>query len=1048
MRKSLFRKLTALALSLLVGVSLSAQQKVTISGVVTDDQNEPMIAAGVVQKGTTNGTVTDVDGNFTLTVPAGSVIEFSSVGYVSQEYVAAKTETITIKMLTDTQMIEETVVVGYGVQRKSDVTGSISQVKTEDIQNRTITTPEQALQGKTAGVQLVNSSARPGANPEVRIRGVSSNGTGSSSNGPLYVVDGRISSSISGIDPNDIESMEVLKDGASAAIYGARAGNGVVLITTRKGAGEGKITYSFQLSSQSLAKIPHMMNSEQFMQYYIEAGKFDMETFYRNWDMTTNTDWIDYSYENSLMHRHNLTFAAGNDRGSLYISGTYLNNNGMFVGNNDVYSRLTFMVNGSWKFKPWLDIQTNNQVEYYEAQSVSEGSDYGSAVLAALTLDPLTPTVFNGTNVPDYVTAANTENLPYLTDENGNVYGISYFNQSENVNPRIMRDRAHTEYKGFNINGSTALNFRPWKELTITSRLGYRFSASDSYNYGHDYYVNGNASQNYISLSASNSNTIYYQWENFANWMHQFGKHNVSAMVGMSYSQNRSTSVSGSSSPGAGWTRVDDTGAVDRGVLQDNLLFYYLAYTTPNMTKMASGGQAAYSRTLSYFGRVGWSYLGRYNLQASLRADAADLSILPLNKRWGYFPAVSAGWTISDENFFSGIKNAVNYAKFRASWGQNGNTAGLGSYMYASTIGSTGYYPISSITPGQYITGYAPSYAGNDELKWETSEQLNFGLDLRFLNDRFTFTVDWFNKTTKDLIVSGITPSTVVGIAASPVNAGNVVNRGWEFEIRWRDQVGKDFTYGVSANLSTLHNEVTYIHESLSDGIDGATVRNYGTITRFEKGFPAWHFYGYKFAGIDSATGDALFYKLTQKNGVPTSETTNLPTDADKTDLGSGIPKVNAGLTLNMAWKGIDLTVFATGAFGSKIFNALNVVDYARNRLTYFTEDRWTPTHTNATMPAAGASNWTQFLTSDGVVFDGSYVKIKQIQLGYTFPQNLTRKIKIDNLRIYGSLDDYFTFTKYPGFDPEVTGSGNGLGVDKGSYPTSKKLVFGINITF
>ena len=1048
MRKSLFRRMAALALSLLVGVSLSAQQKVTISGVVTDDQNEPMIAAGVVQKGTTNGTVTDVDGNFTLTVPAGSVIEFSSVGYVSQEYVAAKTETITIKMLTDTQMIEETVVVGYGVQRKSDVTGSISQVKTEDIQNRTITTPEQALQGKTAGVQLVNSSARPGANPEVRIRGVSSNGTSSSSNGPLYVVDGRISSSISGIDPNDIESMEVLKDGASAAIYGARAGNGVVLITTRKGAGEGKITYSFQLSSQSLAKIPHMMNSEQFMQYYIEAGKFDMETFYRNWDMTTNTDWIDYSYENSLMHRHNLTFAAGNDRGSLYISGTYLNNNGMFVGNNDVYSRLTFMVNGSWKFKPWLDIQTNNQVEYYEAQSVSEGSDYGSAVLAALTLDPLTPTVFNGTNVPDYVTAANTENLPYLTDENGNVYGISYFNQSENVNPRIMRDRAHTEYKGFNINGSTALNFRPWKELTITSRLGYRFSASDSYNYGHDYYVNGNASQNYISLSASNSNTIYYQWENFANWMHQFGKHNVSAMVGMSYSQNRSTSVSGSSSPGAGWTRVDDTGAVDRGVLQDNLLFYYLAYTTPNMTKMASGGQAAYSRTLSYFGRVGWSYLGRYNLQASLRADAADLSILPLNKRWGYFPAVSAGWTISDENFFSGIKNAVNYAKFRASWGQNGNTAGLGSYMYASTIGSTGYYPISSITPGQYITGYAPSYAGNDELKWETSEQLNFGLDLRFLNDRFTFTVDWFNKTTKDLIVSGITPSTVVGIAASPVNAGNVVNRGWEFEIRWRDQVGKDFTYGVSANLSTLHNEVTYIHESLSDGIDGATVRNYGTITRFEKGFPAWHFYGYKFAGIDSATGDALFYKLTQKNGVPTSETTNLPTDADKTDLGSGIPKVNAGLTLNMAWKGIDLTVFATGAFGSKIFNALNVVDYARNRLTYFTEDRWTPTHTNATMPAAGASNWTQFLTSDGVVFDGSYVKIKQIQLGYTFPQNLTRKIKIDNLRIYGSLDDYFTFTKYPGFDPEVTGSGNGLGVDKGSYPTSKKLVFGINITF
>ncbi len=1047
MRKSLLMKMTTIALSLLVGWSLAAQQKVTVSGVVVDDQNEPMIAAGVVQKGTTNGTITDLDGNFTLTVPAGAVIEFSSVGYITVEHVATKTETITIKMLTDTQMIEETVVVGYGVQKKSDVTGAISQVKSEDIQNRTITTPEQALQGKTAGVQLLSGSARPGANPEVRIRGVSSNGTSSSSNGPLYVVDGRITESISGIDPNDIESMEVLKDGASAAIYGARAGNGVILITTRKGSGEGQITYSFQLSSQSLAKIPHMMNSEQFMQYYMEAGKYDMETFYRNWDMTTNTDWIDYSYENSIMHRHNLTFAAGNDRGNLYLSGTYLNNNGMFVGNNDVYSRLTFMVNGAWKFKPWLDIQTNNQVEYYEAQAVSEGSDYGSAVLAALTLDPLTPTVFDGTNVPDYVKTANTSNLPLLTDENGNVYGISYFNQSENVNPRVMRDRAHTEYKGFNVNGSTALNFRPIRSLTLTSRIGYRLSASDSYNYGLDYYVNGNASQDYISVSGSSSNTVYYQWENFINWMEQFGKHNVNVMAGMSYSNRRAYSVSGSSSPGNGWERVDESGAVDRGVLQANPLFYYLAYTTPNMLKNASGAEPSINRTLSYFARAGWSYMGRYNVQASIRADAADLSILPLEKRWGYFPAVSAGWTMSDENFWANLKNTVNYVKLRASWGQNGNTAGLGGYMYDSTISSIGYYPVSTTVAGKYITGYAPSYGGNRELKWETSEQFNVGLDMRFLRDRLTFTVDWFNKITKDLIVTGITPSTVVGISASPVNAGNVVNRGWEFEARWRDQVG-DFQYSVSANLSTLHNEVTYIHESLSDGIDGATVRNYGTITRFEKGYPAWHFYGYKFAGIDNATGDALFYKLTEKNGVPTTETTNLPTDADKTDLGSGIPKVNAGLTVNLAWKGIDLVFFATGAFGSKIFNALNVVDYARNRLTVFTEDRWTESNPNGTMPAAGASNWTQFLTSDGVVFDGSFVKIKQIQLGYTFPQKFTRKFKVDNLRLYVSLDDYFTFTKYPGFDPEITGTGNGLGVDKGSYPTSKKVVFGVNIAF
>ena len=357
MSKSLFRRMTAVALSLLVGWTLAAQQRVTISGVVTDDQNEPMIAAGVVQKGTTNGTITDLDGNFTLTVPAGSVIEFSSVGYVTQEFVATKTETITIKMATDTQMIEETVVMGYGVQRKSDVTGAISQVKSEDIQNRTITSPEQALGGKTAGVQTFASSARPGATPAIRVRGISSNNDAN----PLYVVDGRITSSIAGIDPNDIESMEVLKDGASAAIYGAEAGNGVVMITTRTGTGDGKISYSYQLSSQSLGKVPQVMNSEEFIQFYMEKGSISLKDVYSKWDQKTNTDWLAESYENSLMHHHNLTFSAGNDRGNLYISGSYLNNNGMFKGDADVYQRLTGMVNGSWKFKSWLEVTTNNQ---------------------------------------------------------------------------------------------------------------------------------------------------------------------------------------------------------------------------------------------------------------------------------------------------------------------------------------------------------------------------------------------------------------------------------------------------------------------------------------------------------------------------------------------------------------------------------------------------------------------------------------------------------------------------------------------------------------
>ena len=1022
MRNSVLRRLTAAALSLLLGWTLSAQQRVTISGTVVDDQGEPMIAAGVVQKGTTNGTITDLEGNYTLMVPAGAIIEFSSVGYVTQEVVAAQSGTINVTLETDTQMIEETVVVGYGVQRKSDVTGSISQVKSEDIENRTITSPESALQGKTAGVQVVTSSARPGASPTIQVRGISSNG----SSYPLYVVDGRRTNSIAGIDPNDIESMEVLKDGASAAIYGAEAGNGVIMITTRRGQGDGKISYSYQLTSQSLNHVPKVMNAEQYMQYFIENGRYNIQDFYGNWDFKTNTDWIDYSYENSLMQHHNLSFSAGNDRGNLYISATYLDNNGMFVGDADVYKRLTFMVNGSWKFKPWLEIQTNNQVEYYTARSVSEGSDYGSAVLSAIQLDPLTPPTYAPDALPDFMQAYLDAGRTLLTDEDGNYYAASFFNPSENVNPRIMRDRSYSDSHGFNINGYTAINFTPWRNFTFTSRVGYRLSAGDSYGYSLDYYINQNAYQNYIGLSGSESESMYYQWENFANWNQNFGKHFLTVMLGTSFSSSRSFSMSGS------YRGSDD----DLGVTQRNPLFYYFGSHSANAVPSVSGATPNFSRKLSYFGRVNWSYQNKYNLQASLRADAADLSILPKPMRWGYFPAVSAGWTLSEEDFFSPLKGVVNFAKLRASWGQNGSLAGLSGYRYANVIASTGNYPTGNGL--EYILGYAPSSTGNEELKWETSEQLNFGVDLRFLRDRLTFSVDWFNKMTKDLIVTGITPSTVVGVTASPVNAGNVRNTGVEFELKWRDHVG-DFNYSISGNLSTLKNEVTYLHETLSDGIDGVGVRNYGTITRFEKGYPAWHFYGYHFTGIDPATGNAMFEDLDGSGDA---------TQADKMDLGSGIPKVNYGITLTAAWKGIDAVVFLTGAAGSKIYNCLTVVDYPSNRLSFLTEDRWTPEHTNGTMPAANAANWQQFLTSDGVVFDGSYAKIKQIQLGYTLPQSFTRKFKVDNLRIYGSLDDWFTFSNYPGFDPEVTGSGSGLGVDKGVYPTAKKVVFGVNITF
>lgn len=1004
-------------------VNLSAQERVTASGTVIDENKIPMIGVSVIEKGTHNGTMTDIDGNWSMEVTEGAVLEFSYIGYTSVELPAAAG--MNLQMEVDTRILEEVVVVGYGVQKKSSLTGSVSQVKAEDMEARTITSAGQALQGKTSGVQVLSGSAKPGASPSIRIRGVSSN----NSSDPLYVVDGRLAKDISGIDPNDIESMEVLKDGASAAIYGAEAGNGVVLITTKKGKGKGKITYDYQYSSQSVSKVPHLMNSEQFIDFYTEANLISLEKFYNNWDFETNTDWIKAGFEKSNMHKHNLTFSAGDSDKSIYISGTYLNNDGIVVGDKDYYKRLTGMINASWKVKPWLEIGTNNQVEYYKSASVAEGSEYSSYLLSLLTLDPLTKPMYPENALPAHMQQIynDTSHAPMLGDGKGNIYGVSAYVTSESVNPYIMLGSSDSYNRGFNINGTTYINFMPVKGLTVTSRLGYRLSSYENYGISHDYYASGQIQNKYLSVSAGSSNAAYWQWENFLNYTKQIKKHNFGIMLGTSFSESRSFGVSGSKSGN------ENAGL---GFKKDDPLFWYFAYAVSNATKDVSGGEPSYGRKLSYFGRANYEYGNRYMVQVSLRADAADSSVLPVQKRWGYFPAVSAGWVISNEKFMQNSQAWLNHLKIRASWGQNGSTASLGGYQYANVIASTGSYPTSSENPS-YGVGYAPSATGNKELKWETAEQTNVGIDARFFRSRLTFSADWFRKETKDLIVTGITPSTVVGNTASPVNAGNIRNTGFEVELGWQDMAG-DFSYGIRGNISTLKNEVTYIHPTLS-AIDGATYHTYGAITRFEVGKPAWYFYGYEFTGIDKATGNPTFKDQNNDGSI---------TDSDKTMIGKGMADATYGITLTAAWKGIDLIVFGTGSIGNDIYCCLNRSDYTLNKLTYFTEDRWKVGHENGTMPKAGANDMDKFYLSTASVINGSYFKIKQIQLGYTFPAKWMSKIKVENLRIYASLDDFFVFTKYPGLDPEVTGIGNALGVDKGSYPNSRKIVAGVSITF
>ena len=1005
-------------MALMMSVTSFAQG---LKGNVIDENGEPVIGATVAEKSNPkNATITDFDGNFVVNVKAGQIITISYIGYETQEKPAKNG--MTIRLQPDNKMLDEVVVVGYGVQKKSSVTGAISQVKPEDMENRTITNAQQALQGKTSGVQIISSSAAPGSSPTVRVRGYSSN----VSSNPLYVVDGVRLSDISGIDPSTIASMEILKDAASAAIYGAEAGNGVVLITTKKGKpGQGKISYDFQWTDESLARVPKMLNSEQYIQYMSEGNIFTQDYLLKNWDGVTNTSWTDVAFNHGHMQKHALSFTGGNDRGNYFLSLAYLDNNGIVKGNADVYKRLTATINSEYKIKDWLKVGTTNQLEKYDVRSVSSNSEYGSLLTSILMLDPLTPDTYTADNLPYQMQNAMAQGKQFLQDENGNYYAVSKFYAGEQYHPMIMRDNNTSKTVGFNINGSIYGDFTPIKGLTVTSRFGYRLGGTRNSGASLPFYGNAVQSRDYLDFSSSSSTSIYYQWENFANYMKTFGGHTITGMVGMSFQKSSSDSVTGSL-----------TSNGEDALKKNDPLFYYLNYANASATKGVSG-ETTESTKYSYFGRLSYDYMGRYLLQASLRADAADLSKLSKKTRWGYFPAVSVGWTLSEEKFFTPLKSWFDSLKFRASWGQNGSLSALSGYSYSTDMALGGLYPFS--TGINYTQAAAPSTMGNEDLKWETSEQLNFGFDGILMGGRMTFGIDYFIKKTKDLLVWNTTPSLIIGGSTSPINAGNVENKGFEFELGWRDHIG-DFNYSIRGNLSTLTNKVTYIDPSITR-LSGSTFHTY-TVTYFEQGYPVYYFRGYKFAGVDKETGNPTFEDLDGDGKV---------SDGDLTYIGDAIPDFTYGLTLTAAYKGLDLTVFGTGSVGNKIYNCINRPDYAAsNRLKeVFYDNRWTVDNPNGTVPRAGAADMDKYATSSAMVYDGSYFKIKQIQLGYTMPKNLIKKIALSNARIYASLDDFFTFSKYPGFDPEASANAtSGMGIDKGSYPTSKKVVLGLNIEF
>ncbi|MCQ2150672.1 MAG: TonB-dependent receptor [Bacteroidales bacterium] len=1032
----IFNKIVGIVVLLAMSISVSAQN-VTVKGNVKDASGVPVIGATVLQTGTTsNGTVTDIDGNYVISVPANANLTFTCIGYVDQVIAVAGKGVIDVVLVEDSEMLEETVVIGYGVQKKSDLTGAVASVKEGDLKNRSTSDAAAALQGKAAGIQIINASGAPGSGSEIRVRGYSSN---SGNIGPLLIVDGLKVDNIQYLDPSMIESMEVLKDAASAAIYGAQAGNGVVLVTTKKGQeGHTSITYTGKAILESLGKKADIFRAADYIDYQTYIGNLTEEYLSSIGYDGTDTDWYDALFAPSWSQQHGLTFQGGNNKGHFMAALNYVNNDGIVRGNKDVYTRLTAQINADYQIFKWFNISTSNSIEKWSRTSVSSG--YQSTLNSVVSIDPLTPVYYKTleeASVTMQEHAALGEYIPRDPNHNNDYYGASKIMEEATGNPLWQRDRTDSSSEGFNIRGNISGNLNPIKGLTITSRLGYRIAQNNSHSYSAPYYLNSMAKSTTYSISANVNTNYYYQWENFANYNKSFGKHNIGAMVGMSYTESHNDNASLSSSG-------------------ENILkgyepnFRYINYLTSDANK-SMNNEPGMSAELSYFGRLIYSYDNRYSVQANFRADAYDSSKLSAKNRWGYFPSISAGWTISNEPFFKDnvSRDAVSFLKLRGSWGRNGNVNILNGYRYSTSIAlnSEMYQYNPSLGNGQPSLGSKPTGLANPDLKWETSEQIDLGLDARFLRDRLTVGIDWYKKTTKDLLIQ-VSPLPEIGVSTSWVNAGNVLNTGFEFELGWRDNIG-DFQYSISANASTLHNEVLEVH-SLLNRIDGSGISglNNKLNTAFESGYPIWYFRGFKYAGVDQETGGPLYYNAK-------GEKVSTVSDNDKQYLGEGIPNFTYGITINLAYKGFDFTLFGTGASGNEIYNIMVSADRPKvNCLDTYWKNSWgNPSVDKASAKYPDmkqvATKW-DFFSSSACVFDGSFFKIKQIQLGYTIPVKITKKALINDLRIYASLDDYFTFTKYPGADPETSSynAGDGRGMDSGSYPTTKKAVFGINLTF
>jgi TonB-linked SusC/RagA family outer membrane protein len=992
-----------------------AQAAKTVKGVVKDvEDNSAIPGATIKVKGTSVGVSTDIDGKFSINVPTGStVLVFSAIGMQTKEIALTDQTTLQVVLSKQSTTLNDVVVVGYGVQKKSLVTGAISSITTKDLEVPGLMRADQALQGKAAGVTVMMNSGQPGAGVSIRIRGAGTNGT----NDPLYIVDGFPRGDLEAINPRDIETMEVLKDAASAAIYGARGANGVVIITTKSGKpGKTRIDYEYYYGLQNTRKNLDLLDATQYARIQNEAffnSNLPMP-FSENEiaKLGKGTDWQkEIAYQNAPIQNHQLSFSGGSDNSTFSTSFSYFTQAGTIAKGKSDFARYTGRVNTQQKFLDGI-LQTGVNVSITNVQRDAITSNSGNAgpILSAINMDPVTP----------------------VMNDDG-TFAISRYVSQEVVNPvaRIFYTNGTSGYTRFN--GDVFGELHITKDLKLRSSLGYALQYDVSAGYTPIYYLNSTNQTIASGASAGMAESKYLNQENVLTYSRVIKKNSFTALIGNTVNTGSGTNVSGSKN----------------GLLYDDPAFAYLDLAKDNTSAAASGG-AFHSGLISYFGRVNYDYDGKYLATGTMRADGSYR--FGPNNKIGYFPSVSVGWNVTKEKFMENI-TAINSLKLRASWGRTGND-NIGDYRYVSTISTyaRNYYFGGGSTQ---VVGASPSGVSNDDLKWETSEQTDIGIDAEFLGN-FNATLDLYKKETLGLLVTIPIPL-YVGNSAPTGNAGNVVNKGIELTIGYHKAFGKLY-FEANVNGAYNYNNVTFVGTS-SGFIDGSAASNQMTsVTRMQAGYPIGYFWLYTMQGIFQNQAEINNYQkngtLIQPNAVPGDiKYLDLNNDGkidnqDRSNVGTPHPKYNYGLNLTAKYKGFDVNVFFNGLAGNKIFNSLHRWDLPTANYPTSVLNRWHGEGTSNTFPRVSTGDLNGNFVNPSTFFleDGDYLRLRNASIGYTLRD--LKKIKVKTIRVYATGTNLFVLTKYTGFDPEVSGGALGVGIDRGVYPQARTIIFGASVGF